>query len=414
MRRTQRLIVAAVVLASATVPAHARGQQPAANAPLTLSDAIAAAFAASSTTEAADAVRNAANLTARARNLPRTGVATIVRAEPEAGSPPRYVAAEQYTIELGSAVGRLGALQAAQAELAQATATLAATRRATASAVLGAFFAVGNDEAQAAAQAETVSLARRTVTAAVERHRTGIGPGLDMERARSALASAEADQAATAAALAGDEIGLATLVGRSSPSLAMPSLPSALPEVATVTDAAVRANPGVAAAQATLAASEAAVLLARAQVRPGVSIGAGIGLTRQAGVQNAGPAADISFTVPFGSGFTRANVAAAEAAVLVAKATLEQSRREAVRSALHAWTAARSALARLSGLQTASNAARHVAEADLAGYRLGAVSSADLVAAETRSATARAALEAATVQALQACAQLQFEMGALG
>jgi outer membrane protein TolC len=359
-------------------------------------------------------VRYAANLMARARNLPRTGIATIVRAEPEAGSPPRYTAAEEYTIDLGSAVGRLGALQAAQAELAQAAATLSATRRATASAVLDAFFAVGNDEAQALAQAETVSLATRTMTAAGERHRAGIGPALDMDRARSVLAAAEADRAATAAALAGDRIGLATLVGHGSPSLAMPALPSALPEVATVTDAAVRANPAVAAAQAALTASEAAALLARAQVRPGVSIGAGIGVTRQAGAQNVGPAADISFTVPFGSGFTRANVAAADAAVLVAKANLEQSRREAARGALHAWTVARTALARLAGLRTASDASRHVAEADLAGYRLGAVSSADLVAAQTQAATARAALETATVQALQAYAQLQFEIGALG
>lgn len=414
MRSTQRLIIAAAVLASLTVPAHAQDQKPAATPPLTLSDAIASAFAASSTTQAADAVQNAIHLMARARNLPRTGVATIVRAEPEAGTAPRYSAAEEYTIDLGSAAGRLGTLQAAQAELAQATATLAATRRAAASAVLGAFFALGNDQAQAVAQAETVSLARRTLTAAVQRRRIGIGPGLDMERARSVLAAAEADQAATAAALAGDQIGLATLVGHSSPSLAMPSLPSALPDVATVIDAAVMANPAVAAAQATLTASEAAVLLARAQVRPGLSIGAGLGVTRQAGVQNVGPAADISFTVPFGSGFTRANVAATDAAVLVAKANLEQSRREAVRNALHAWTAARTALARLPGLQTASDATRHVAEADLAGYRLGAVSSADLVAAETQAATARAALERATVQALQAYAQLQFEMGALG
>jgi outer membrane protein TolC len=118
--------------------------------------------------------------------------------------------------------------------------------------------------------------------------------------------------------------------------------------------------------------------------------------------------------VPFGSGFTRANVAAADAAVLVAKANLEQSRREAARSALHAWTVARTALARLAGLRTASDASRHVAEADLAGYRLGAVSSADLVAAQTQAAAARAALETATVQALQAYAQLQFEIGALG
>jgi outer membrane protein TolC len=349
------------------------------------------------------------------KNLPHTGIATIVGSEPEGGgTPTRYFGAEEFTVDLGSAVGRLGALQAAQAELARTAATLAATRRATVSAVLGSFFTLGSDEALASAQAETVSLATRTMTAAVERHRTGVAGALDVERARSVLAAAEADQAATTATLAGDRIALATLVGNRARILALPSLPSILPDIATVTDSAVRANPAVAAAQAALIASQAAVPLARAQVHPGLSIGAGIGIAREGGIQSVGPAADIRFTVPFGSGFTNVNSVAAGAAVLVAKANLEQARREAIRSAVHAWTAARSDLARLPGLRTASDAARHVAEADLAGYRLGAVSSADLVAAQTQAATARAALDTAIVQALQDYAQLQFEIGALG
>jgi outer membrane protein TolC len=136
-------------------------------------------------------------------------------------------------------------------------------------------------------------------------------------------------------------------------------------------------------------------------------------VTRQAGAQTVGPAADVKFTVPFPSGLTRANAAAAEAGVLVATANLEQIRREAVQTVLRARTTAQSAMARLPGLRKAFDGARRVAEADLAGYRLGAVSSADLVAAQMQAAAAHAAVETATVQALQAYAQLQFEMGVL-
>ena len=156
------------------------------------------------------------------------------------------------------------------------------------------------------------------------------------------------------------------------------------------------------------------MLTSRAQLVPGISLGAGVGVARQANAQAIGPAAGISFSVPLPTSLTRASVAAAEAAVLVAKARLEQSRREAIQSALHARTATQSAAARLPGLQTAFDGTRRVTEADLAGYRLGAVSSAELVAAQTQSATARTALQTATVQALQAFAQLQLEMGVLG
>lgn len=411
MHRLSTLLVAAVALVLvSTIPICAQTT----TVPLTLRDAITLALAASSATQASGTLDSAAKLMARAGSEPRTGVATLVGAEPEAGSPPRYRGAEEFTVDLGSAVGRLGTLQAAQAQLAQASATLATTRRATTSAVLSAFFVLAADEAQAAAQAESSALASRTMTAAVERHRIGDAPALDVERANAVLAATDAEQTATTAALAADRVALSTLVGRPVPTVTLPSLPIALPDMTEAIDAAVRTNPSVVAAQAGVVASQAALLLARAQLRPGVSLGVGVGVTRQAGTQTVGPAADISFTVPFASGLPQANVAAAEAAVLVAKASLDQSRREAAQSALRSWTIAQSALLRLPGLRTASESTRRVAEADLAGYRLRAVSSADLVAAQTQAATARAAVQTATVQALQAYAQLQFEMGALG
>jgi outer membrane protein len=391
------------------VPVRAQDLSP----PLTLRDAITLALSTAATAQASDAVRTATSLMERARSAPRTGVATIARAEPETGNT-RYLLVEEFTIDLGSAIGRLGTLQAAQAQLAQSAATLATTQRATASAVLAAFFNVVVDESQQSALAESIGLATRTMQAAVARHQTGAAPELDVERASGALAAAQAEGEATTAALAGDRAALTALVGRAFQAVTLPPVPGVLPDTTAAVEAAMRTNPDVLAARAALAASQAALLLARSQLTPGISLGLGVGVSREAGVQTVGPAADAAFSVPLASTLPRANVASAEAAVIVSKASLEQTQRGAAQSVLRALTMARSAQARLPALQVASQSAQRVAEADLAGYRLGAVTSADLIAAQTQAATARATLQTATTEALEAYARLEFEMGALG
>lgn len=64
-------------------------------------------------------------------------------------------------------------------------------------------------------------------------------------------------------------------------------------------------------------------------------------------------------------------------------------------------------------MRNAVDAAQRVADAELAGYRLGAVTSTDVILAQTQLAAARSALATATVQAAQASATLQLQIGAL-
>lgn len=93
--------------------------------------------------------------------------------------------------------------------------------------------------------------------------------------------------------------------------------------------------------------------------------------------------------------------------------TLMQAQRDAVQTALAARSQALSSSARVSLLSRAVDAAQGVADAELAGYRLGAVTSTDLILAQSQLATARTAFATATVQAAQASATLQLQIGAL-
>lgn len=72
-----------------------------------------------------------------------------------------------------------------------------------------------------------------------------------------------------------------------------------------------------------------------------------------------------------------------------------------------------SALARIPNLNRALRATQHVAEADLAGYRIGALSSSEVLTAQSQVASARAALTGAILSAAQARATLDLQTGVL-
>ncbi len=404
----RRWLEASAMVLATVAPAGAGQTQP-----LTLADALEAATK-NSMASATNALRDASDRIRRARSAPRTSLNTVISAQPMGGSPLQYLAAPEYTVDFGSAFRRLGTLQTAQSELAQSTATLAATQRATTTTVVDAFFDAAADQSQLIAQNDAVALAQRSTSIASLRHQQGVAPQLDVERAQAQLATVQAERDAARTTLADDLDALGELVGTASPpTVAVPTPPAALPDTRAVAHAALHANPVVSASQAIYSAAQAAAVLARAELAPGVTVGIGPGYSRVGSAQAFGPAGSVTLNVPVGSPLEHANVSAADAAVLVAQAGLDQSRRQATHDALHARSVADGALARLAKLQAADASARRVANADLAGYRLGAVISADLVVAETQASNARAALENARVMAARAYVNLQIEMGEL-
>jgi len=388
-------------------PACAQATSP----QLTLEETVSLALREAPPPNASGTVRTAKALLSHSNPISRMELTTTSDVEPQPSGPPRYTLAEEYGIDLTSTTERYGELSAARADLATATASFSATRRAAATSALTAFFALAADEAQAAADAENVAFTERMIAASAERRFAGSANLSDAERMRFANATAAADNAATGAAQNGDRASLAVLIGSPDVAIALPAPAAGLPDATTAADAASRSNPTVVAAQAVVAAREADVLVAAAGLRSDFSVGAGVAVVSQGNQRSAHPAVTLGLGLPLSTPLTRGTVSAAQAAADAARADLVESRREAVQAVLRARTDALSALARVPPLERAYQSARSVAESDLEGYRRGRVSGPDLVASQLQYAAALVAVRAAGVQVLTAVAQLRLQMG---
>lgn len=401
------MIALALPLLGATSPVAPSG--------ITLGNALNMALGTGTLVSARQTVAEAERIARRAQVLPRVGVSLSGIEEPEPGDVfPKYTQVGVLSLDFSSPLSRIGALASTRAAVQQSVAGFAATSRDAARILIDVFFTVANDRAQTEAQSTAVSLAARTLSAAVDRQKTGAAPFLDVERAQSALATAQADLAAAQESLDGDQQILGILIGHSDPPAPIvPPPPATLPDVATVSDTSVRFSPLVASAQASYDAARAAAMIARGVVQPGLALTGGVGTSRSGALHSTTPDASVSLNIPIGTSSNRADIASSDAAVRVAEAALEQSRRETVELALRARTAAAAQLARLPHLRDAFVQAQRVADADLAAYRLGAVSSADVVLAQSQLAAARGALRTGEVQASLAFAELQLQTGQL-
>ncbi|MBC5799874.1 MAG: TolC family protein [Candidatus Eremiobacteraeota bacterium] len=394
-----------VALLAAMLPSMAVSAQ----APLTLDAALRAV----TTPAAADALTPGLAVAASARPEGLLSLQTGASVAPDVGVPAKYTLSQQLSFDVGSRAGRLGRARSAQAAAAQVLASLATSRRSAAQNAVAAFFAVAADQVQFASASQNVTLGQRTLRATTQRRRVGVAPRVDVDRARAALRSSEADLAAAAAALEADRGALGELLSRTvAGNVALPDI-GTLPTSARVRDEALQRNPLIASARAELRNAQAALLIAQSDLAPGLGVGAGAAITGDSVQNTLGPVVSATLTLPISTNAARAARGAAQARVAAADVALNQARRDAVATALRLRAQAVSAAARLAPLRDAVESAQRVAESTLGGYRLGAVSSADLVAAQTQLVAARAALGAATLQASQAYASLQVEIGDL-
>ena len=383
--------------------------QASAQTPLTLDAALRAVM----TPAAVDVLTPGLAAAASARPGAMPSLQTGLSVAPDVGVPAKYTLSQQLSFDVGSRAGRLGRARSAQAAAAQVLASFATSRRSAAQNAVAAFFAVAADQVQFASASQNVALGQRTLRATTQRRRVGVAPRVDADRARAALRSSEADLAAAAAALGADRAALGELLS------ATVSGNVTLPDVRTIAtsdlvrDKALQRNPLVASASAELRNAQAALLIVQSDTGPGLSVGAGAAITGDSVQKTLGPVVSATLTLPISTNAARAARGAAQARVAAANVALIQARRDAVQTALRLRAQAVSAAARLAPLRDAVDSAQRVAESTLGGYRLGAVSSADLIAAQTQLVSARTALNSATLQASQAYAALQVEIGDL-
>jgi outer membrane protein TolC len=380
--------------------------------PLTLHDVMVSAFALAGIARTNADIANSRRVTRSAHAIPTLGIDTgYNRSMQRAGEPLETTTSELFSVDFGSPQGRIGRLLSARANADYAAAAFARTRLSVGQSVVAAFFTVAADEVSLQAAKESVDLATRSLRAAQERHRGGTAPLIDVQRAQAALEGAQADQAAAQAALATDDRSLGSVIGDTvTGSVSIPSL-GPVPPDESVMAIAVATSPTVAAAQASLRVAEASLSVARGGLEPSLAVAAGPLMIREAGLASTGPSVTVAFTITIPAGSDRADVAAAEAQQLAAQTAYDVARRDAIRTALALRAQAAAAAARIPLLQAAYDNANRVAQTSLAGYRLGAISSADLIVAQTEAAAARSALASARVQAALANALLKLRIG---
>lgn len=219
---------------------------------------------------------------ARAQQSLNSGLGQLSRYVPDL---PRAVDSGNATLngswDLDFAGGIRRRQEAARASLAEAQAGAEAGRIAVAAELAQAYFRLQTAEAQGLALGALAREARDRAGIMQARRASGVAASADVERANALAEQAAASLPGVAAQVEAERARIAVLIGRS------PSLPldltgeasfAAPDPVAGLPASVLRARPDVAAAEARLIASNAAIGAALADYWPSLSIGGLIGL----------------------------------------------------------------------------------------------------------------------------------------
>ncbi len=289
------------------------------------------------------------------------------------------------TVSLSDLLARGTVLAARDAQIAQATQTLAVALRDERLRIVTLYNDALGAQAIYRLRRDLVAAWQRDAKAASVRVRSGDAPELDVVRADVARSGAQADEAVAYAVMQNANDALQAETGvplQTLASLAVPSLP-AVPAVAThPCDAQVLA------AQATLRAAQDEVSVVRAQF--GLAIDASAGASRgfDGGAPVSGPSVNLTLAVPI-SGATSSRLRVASAAENLAAAQLSQVESDAELRLRAAEQTEHSAERAYRASQRAVVLAERELRAVQIGYAHGASSSLEIVDARKTVAQTR-------------------------
>jgi NodT family efflux transporter outer membrane factor (OMF) lipoprotein len=298
--------------------------------------------------------------------------------------------------------GRLRAgVSAAQANAQASAADLASARLSAQGELAADYFSLRSVDAQRALLATTIEGYQRVLKITQNRFDVGIVPHSDVYQAQTQLASAQSDDLALARQRAQYEHAIAVLVGKAPADFALAPMPwnVTVPDVPVgVPSALLERRPDIAAAERTVAASNAQIGIVRSAYFPQIGLTASYGPSASA-IGDLFKASSIAWALGLSATETIFNGGANRAAVQGANAAREQAIARYRQTVLTAFAdvedqlAATRVLAQQQDLlRQASQAADKVEEQVLNRYKAGQVSYSEVVQAQVTALNARRSL----------------------
>lgn len=298
--------------------------------------------------------------------------------------------------------GRLRAgVSAAQANAQASAADLASARLSAQGELAADYFSLRSVDAQRALLATTIEGYQRVLKITQNRFDVGIVPHSDVYQAQTQLANAQSDDLALARQRAQYEHAIAVLVGKAPADFALAPVPwdVTVPDVPVgVPSALLERRPDIAAAERTVAASNAQIGIVRSAYFPQIGLTASYGPAASA-IGDLFKASSMAWALGLSATETIFNGGANRAAVQGANAAREQAVARYRQTVLAAFAdvedqlAATHVLAQQQDLlRQASQAADKVEEQVLNRYKAGQVSYSEVVQAQVTALNARRAL----------------------
>lgn len=384
-----------------------RTQTPtAAPSPLTLNQAVSAAFATNPTARAAE--QQLAQVQARlgqaqaARRFQITFNSTVSGSNASVIQPPpshETFGTLQNTLSIPLPIGRRPGLvvQQANQQLAAAQAQFRAARLALAGQVVGAYYDLLRKQALATVAQETLAQAQRELTDARKRFRAGDVAQLDVLQAQVPVANAQASLAKAENDVAVAEQTLNDIVGRpldapltvADVTGPLPTLPYTLAQARTL---ALQNSADVRAADATIRADRSALEAARLYREPTVALQAIDIRSNDVTTFSREDTVQAAVTVPLSDGgLGRAQTREAQAALDAARAQAESARKAALTYVSAAYLTAQSARAAIAAARAARDIAQTTYDKTVQGYQNGLFPLINVLNAQNALAQARIA-----------------------
>ncbi|HLW46914.1 MAG TPA: TolC family protein [bacterium] len=313
-------------------------------------------------------------------------------------------------------------VESAQAALASAQATLRKTEQDLALQAGTQFFTVLSNEGVASADQQVLTQAQAQLALVEAQVRAGVAPQADVIQAQAQVAQAQVAVVNAQAQILTAKAALASTMGTDATApieVVSPGTPS--PQVTVTADevlaAALQNRPEIAQANASVQSAQAGVDTAYVNAGPQVNISAGAGYTPLAtssGVSNTstyGVTGTLSLPL-FDSGRGHAEIAAAQAGLKSAQASLASTILSVRQDAYQSYLAAVQAAANLTATQAAKAAADQALAVTQGQYRAGVGTIIAVIQAQTTAAQADVNAASAVYTYESALVTLQHAEGA--